>query len=179
MKAPRGLFVLQLGSALLMLVAATLYQSRSALAPEPTALAPEPTALRQQRALYERYESALALLEENRPLLAAELLSSFPDTELKITNALLIESGMSHCPAGLFLRMGVLLAHHATRAAQSGAWHQAKVLRDSCAVLQWRMARGGHVGESAVERTQRLQVSEQLLRCTARAEAAISLYQIS
>ena len=118
MQVPRGMIFLQLSSAVLIIATTTLYQNRSTLAPQRTSLA-------RQCAIYQRYESALMLLEANRPISATELLVSFSDTELSITNGLLGESALTHCPGSLFLRLGVLLSQRASQAAQGGAAHQA------------------------------------------------------
>ena len=119
MQAPRGLLFFRLSSAALVLTATAFYQSQLT-SPPGDASATE------RWATYERYESVLRLLEANRPAAAAELLESFPDTELGIHNALLRDHFADYSPAMLYLRIGKLLAQHATAAAWGGSERQAQ-----------------------------------------------------
>lgn len=124
MKALRGAPFLSLSSMTLVLVATALYQHRSTAA----LLAPA-----NPYAQYQRYDEALQLLYTNRPVAAAELIASFPDEKLVITNSLLLEKSTTLAPAGLFLRIGSLLSRHAAAATHGGSRAQALLLRDTLA----------------------------------------------
>jgi hypothetical protein len=82
MQTLRGKLFFQLSSATLVLVATALYQSGRV---KNNSLSPQ--ALQAQRAVYERYESALKLLESNHPLAAVELLASFPEKKISISQS--------------------------------------------------------------------------------------------
>lgn len=168
MQAPRGLLFFRLSSAALVLTAATFYQSQLT-SPLGDASA---TA---RRAVYERYESVLRLLEANRPAAAAELLESFPDTELGIHNALLRDHFADYSPAMLYLRIGKLLARHATAAARGGSERQAQLLVETGALLERRLEAGKNHDESLAEQAQRLQVARLLRKLTQRGRAFVAL----
>ena len=166
MKALRGASFLSLSSMTLVLVATALYQHRSTRA----LLAPTNPC-----AQYQRYDEALQLLYTNRPVAAAELIASFPDEKLVITNSLLLEKSTPLAPAALFLRIGSLLSRHAATAAHGGSRAQALLLRDALLLLRHRLERGGRVDETLSERTQRLQVTQLLVRCCQRTTAELAL----
>lgn len=171
MQHPKGTIFLQLSSVMLVLVATTLYQKCLPQEPKVSALAT-------QRTDYERYEEALKLLDENHPIAALELLTSFPHEKLGIANALLKEPKASLAPGILFLRLGLSLAHHASESAQRNAPQEAQLFHSACATLQRQLKEGGYPGENAAERDQRLRIANILQRCTRRSELMIQQHQI-
>ncbi len=160
------LSLLSLSSMTLVLVATALYQhwsTRALLTPANPC------------AQYQRYDEALQLLYTNRPVAAAELIASFPDEKLVIINPLLFESSTPLAPAVLFLRIGSLLSRHAATATHRGSRAQALLLRDTLSLLQHRLERGEREDETRTERTQRLKVTQLLVRWCQRTTADLAL----
>jgi hypothetical protein len=164
-----------MSSATLVLVATALYQNQGS---QQSPL-PQLANSQQSTATYEKYVSALKLLESHQPVAALELLSACSRVEARATNRLTREQALPHSSGMLFLHLGTRLSQHAAQAAQSGSFKQARLLREACLSLSQQLAQSGYAEEDATDRFQRLQVTEFLRRQAYPAQSEFAPVQIS